>query len=160
MQIIQSLEATRDETLGYFGLGEADLDRTYGEGKWSARFVLHHLCDAETVMFDRIRRVLSEKRGVLWAFDADDWARGLDYGARPLELSRRIYEATRAGIIHYARANYESKGHLEFVHSETGVRTLKDEIDKVVWHNEKHLGHIKLALGKPVDEGDGLKADR
>jgi hypothetical protein len=148
MQIIEALESTRDETLGYFGLGDADLARTYGEGKWSVRYVLHHLADAETVFFDRIRRVLSEKRGVLWVFNQDEWARGLDYGRRPVELSRRIYEATRASIIYYTQTSYESKGHLEFVHSETGVRTLKDELDKVAWHNEKHLGQIRIALGK------------
>src|SRR5688572_16039471 len=148
MQIIQSLEATRDETLRYFALDESDLARSYGPGKWSVRYVLHHLSDAETVLFDRIRRVLSERRGVMWAFDADAWAKGLDYGDRPLELSRRIYQATREGVIHYTRTNYEKNGHLEFVHSETGLRTLRDEIDKVAVHNGKHLGHIRMALGK------------
>ena len=148
MQIIQSLEATRDETLRYFALDESDLARSYGPGKWSVRYVLHHLSDAETVLFDRIRRVLSERRGVMWAFDADAWAKGLDYGDRPLELSRRIYQATREGVIHYTRTDYAKNGHLEFVHSETGVRTLRDEIDKVAAHNEKHLGHIRMALGK------------
>jgi len=61
-------------------------------------------------------------------------------------LSRRIYEATRAGIIHLAREHYERNGHLEFIHSETGLRTLKDEFDKVAAHNEEHLGQIEAAL--------------
>jgi hypothetical protein len=34
------------------------------------------------------------------------------------------------------------------VHSETGVRTLKDEIDKVAWHNENHLAQIRAALAR------------
>ena len=71
MQIIEKLEATRDETLELFQLSDSELDRSYGPGKWTARFVLHHLADAETVLFDRIRRVLSEGRGVIWAFDQD-----------------------------------------------------------------------------------------
>ncbi len=37
--------------------------------------------------------------------------------APPLDLTRRIYEATRAGIIHLARQHYDRSGHLEFVHS-------------------------------------------
>ena len=146
MQIIQSLEATRDETLEHFRLGDPELSRSYGPGKWPIRFILHHLADSETVLFDRIRRILSETRGVLWAFDQDAWASGLDYAARPLDLSRRIYESTREGTIYYARTSYSAKGHLEFVHSETGVRTLKDEIDKVAWHNEHHLAQIRTAL--------------
>jgi hypothetical protein len=147
MQIIQALEATRDETLEHFHLDDPELARCYGPGKWPVRFILHHLADAETVLFDRIRRILSERRGVLWAFDQDAWAKGLDYAQRPLALSRRIYESTREGIIYYARLNYATRGQLEFVHSETGVRTLKDEFDKVAAHNAHHLAQIRTALG-------------
>ncbi|HET7750072.1 MAG TPA: DinB family protein [Terriglobales bacterium] len=146
MEIVTRLEAARDRTLAYFDLGSEQLDRTYGAGKWPVRFILHHLADAETVLSDRIRRVLSEPRQVLWAFDQDGWAKGLDYSRMPLDLSRRIYEAVRAGVIYHARLHYELDGHREFVHSETGVRTLKDEFDKVALHNEHHLEQIALAL--------------
>jgi len=146
MQLIQELERTRDETLQYFSLGESDLARTYAPGKWSVRFLLHHLADSETVLFERIRRVLSEPRQVLWVFDQDAWAKGLDYSQVPLDISRRIYESVREAVIYYAGQSYESKGHLEFVHSVTGVRTLKDEFDKVAAHNEHHLGQIRSAL--------------
>jgi DinB family protein len=147
MQLIRELETTRDETLKYFALDEGDLVRTYEPGKWPVRFILHHLSDSETVLFDRIRRVLSEPRQVLWVFDQDAWARGLDYSQVPLDLSRRVYESVRNAIIYYAGIHYERKGDLEFVHSVTGVRTLKDEFDKVASHNEHHLGQIRSALG-------------
>lgn len=97
-------------------------------------------------MYDRIRRVISEPRQVIWAFDQEAWANQLDYAQRPLELSRNLYSAVREGILYYARLHYEANGHLEFVHSETGVRTLKDEFEKVVWHNERHLQQIEKAL--------------
>ena len=146
MLIVDALESTRRETLERFQLGDPELKRRYAPGKWTIRFLLHHLADAETVLFDRIRRVLSEPRGVVWAFDQDAWARGLDYDHRPVDLSRKLYESAREGVIHYARETYASKGHLEFVHSDTGVRTLKDEFDKVAWHNEHHLAQIRAAL--------------
>lgn len=146
MELIRDLERTRDETLKYFSLDEEDLARTYGPGKWSVRFLLQHLADSETVLHERICRVLSEPRQVLWVFDQDAWAQGLDYSERPLDMARRIYESVRTAIIYYAGAHYEEKGHLEFVHSVTGVRTLKDEFDKVAAHNEHHLEQIRLAL--------------
>ncbi len=146
MQLIRELETTRDETLKYFSLGQEDLSRTYGPGKWSIRFVLLHLADSETVLFDRIRRVLSEPRQVLWVYDQDAWARGLEYSEVPLDIARRVYESVRSAIIYYAGRYYDEKGHLEFVHSVTGVRTLKDEFDKVASHNEHHLDQIRLAL--------------
>lgn len=146
MDIITTLEATRDRTLRYFDLGNDELARCYAPGKWSVRFILHHLADGETVLNDRIRRTISEPRQVLWAFNQDAWATGLNYSQMPLDLSRRIYEATRAGIIHLARQHYDNSGQFEFVHSETGVRTLKDEFDKVASHNAHHLDQIEVAL--------------
>lgn len=146
MQLIQQLEMTRDETLRYFSLHQRDLARTYAPDKWSVKFILHHLSDSETVLFDRIRRVLSEPRQVIWVYDQDAWARGLDYAQIPLQISRRIYESVREAIIYYAARYYAEKGHLEFVHSVTGVRTLKDEFDKVASHNEHHLAQIRSAL--------------
>ena len=146
MSLIRDLQRTRDETLDYFALGEPDLSRAYGPGKWSVRFILHHLADSETVLYDRIRRVLSEPRQVLWVFNQDAWAQGLDYANIPLGLSRGVYESVRNSILYYAGLHYETKGHLEFVHSATGVRTLKEEFDKVASHNEHHLSQIRVAL--------------
>jgi hypothetical protein len=145
-QLLEGLERTRDETLQYFNLSAEDLAKSSAPGKWSVRWILHHLSDAETVLYERIRRVISEPRQVIWAFDQDAWAEALGYEDRPLELSRAIYAAVRAGILHEARLHYEDSGHRELVHSRTGVRTLKDELDKVAWHNEKHLEQIRRAL--------------
>ena len=149
MDIIAKLESTRDQTLRYFDLSDEQLARSYAPGKWSVRFLLHHLADAEAVLSERIRRTLSEPRQVLWAFDQDAWARGLDYSQMPLDLSRRIYEAHRAGIIHLTKQHYAASAHHEFVHSETGVRTLKQEFDKVAEHNEHHLAQIEAAVCRP-----------
>lgn len=148
MHIVQRLEAARDETLGYFSLGDQDLDRTYGDGRWSVRFLLHHLADTESVEFYRIRRILSEPRPMLSAFPERAWAQALDYASLPLALSRSVFEPVRNAVIHYAALYYESRGHLEFVHSALGGLTLRDEFEKVASHNEKHLGHIRLALGR------------
>jgi len=146
MPLVTDLEATRDETLRYFSLGRDDLARTYAPGKWSVRYILHHLTDSETVLYDRIRRVLSEPRQVIWWYDQDAFAKGLNYSEVPLEMSRRIYESVRAAMIYYAGLHYDKTGHLEFVHSMTGVRTLKDEFDKTASHNAHHLSQIRTAL--------------
>src|SRR6266516_4129272 len=136
-ELIQALERTRDETVRCFSLSGGDLARSYAPGKWSVAYILHHLSDSESVFFERIRRVLSEPRPVLWVMDQDAWAKGLDYSRVPLDVSRRVYESERSG-------------HLEWVHSVDGVRTLQDEFDKVATHNEHHLGQIRVALGRPA----------
>ena len=146
MEIIERLEATKAATLNYYDLGDVHLVKSYGPGKWTVRYILHHLADAETVLYDRVRRVISEPKQVIWAFDESAWAKRLDYANVPLELSKRIYSSVRDGIIYHARLHYEGLGHLEFVHNETGMRTLKQEFDKVATHNEHHLEQIKMAL--------------
>ena len=146
-QFIRDLERTRDETLRYFQLPDEDLARSYGPGKWNVRYVLHHLVDSETVLYYRIRRVLCEPRQVIWYYDQTAWAQGLNYAEVPLELMRPVYETTRAAIMYYAGRHFEKDGDIEFVHSLTGLRTLRDEFEKVASHNEHHLQQIRVALG-------------
>ena len=150
MNLMRELERTRDETLQHFSLEQRDLARTYAPGKWSVSHILHHLADNETVFFYRIRRVLSEPRPLVWVMDQDAWAKGLDYARVPLDISRQVYESVRNAIIYYAGVHYERSGHLEFVHSVDGVRTLRDEFDKTAAHNEHHLSQIRSALGRPA----------
>lgn len=145
--LVRDLESTRVQTLGFYRLGEPELSRSYGPGKWSVRFLLHHLADSETVLYERIRRVLAEPHQTLSVMDQDAWARELDYAGMPLEISRDVYTSVRSAIIHLARLRYDSHGHLTFVHSVTGLRTLRMEFDKVAQHNATHLGHIRAALG-------------
>ena len=46
MDIIARLESARSKTLPYYNLDEASLARSYQPGKWTVRFLLHHLADA------------------------------------------------------------------------------------------------------------------
>lgn len=147
LALLSELKSTADETLGYYALPESELDLTYGPGKWSIRYLLHHLADAEVVLHERIKRVVSEPAPrVLLEFLQDDWARALDYQSVPLDISRDVYRATRRSIIHLAERYYDSHGHIEWVHSAMGRRTLGEEFDKVASHNARHLEQIRTAL--------------
>jgi len=145
--LIQTLERTRDEALGYFSLGDADLARTYAPDKWSVRHLLNHLTDSEIVLAERVRRAISEPGTVVWYYDQDAWAKGLDYPTRPLESCKPVFAALRGSMIELARRHYERDGATEFVHSKSGLRTVKEEFDKVASHTEHHLRQIKQALG-------------
>jgi hypothetical protein len=77
MQLIADLESTRDQTLRYFSLSDEDQAKTHAPGKWPVRNILQHLTDSETVLYDRIRRVISEPRQVIWWYDEDAWSKAL-----------------------------------------------------------------------------------
>ncbi|HMC55148.1 MAG TPA: DinB family protein [Gemmatimonadaceae bacterium] len=146
MTLIADLEETRAQTLERFALPPAQLDRTYGPGKWSVRIILNHLSDSEVVFHYRLKRVLSEPKQVIWATAQDDWARALDYTTAPLELAQVVYTANRDAVLHLARTYYDRSREIPFVHSEMGLRSLADEFEKVAWHNKKHLEQIERAL--------------
>lgn len=146
MEFIDKLERAKARTIKHFDLADKDLEKTYAPGKWSVRYLLNHLADSETVLFYRIRRVISEPNQVIWVYDQDAWAQKLDYSTVPLDLARGLYTTSRDGVIHYARQHYDGSAEISFVHSLTGLRTLKDEFDKVVSHNEHHLEQIEQAL--------------
>ena len=146
MNILSTLTNTRNETEKYFDLSEEDLAKTYGVGKWTVKQILVHLADADSVLLDRIKRVISGPKQVIWAFEQDLWNENLDYKNFPLAISKAVYLANRSMVIYLAEKYYETLGGKEFIHSQTGLRTLKDEFDKVSWHNQGHLEQIKLAL--------------
>lgn len=146
MDTINLLIDTQNETEKFFGLSETDLLKKYGVGKWTIKQILVHLSDAESVLLERIKRVIAEPKQVIWAFDQDLWCQNLDYQNYPLPLAKSIYLANRETTIYLYSQYYKALGHKEFIHSETGTRTLKDEFDKVGVHNQLHLEQIKKAL--------------
>jgi hypothetical protein len=146
MEIIEELERTKADTLKYFDLRDEDLQKSYGPGKWNVRYVLHHLADSETVLFYRIRRVISEPNQVIWFYDQEAWAKKLDYATVPLTLAKSIYLSSREGNLYYAARHYTGSEEIRCVHSQAGLMTLKDQFDKVVWHNQQHLNDIQKAL--------------
>ncbi len=127
---------------------ENDLLKSYGFGKWTIKQILVHLSDADAVLLGRIKRIISEPKQVIWAFNQDLWCENLDYKTFPLETSKAIFLANRQTIIYLAQKYYKTLGAKEFVHSETGIRTLKEEFDKVASHNQGHIDQIKLALSR------------
>ena len=146
MNVIKFLIETQNKTVKCFSLLPGDLSKTYAPGKWTIREILVYLADAESILHERIKRIIAEPKQVIWAFDQDSWCDKLEYENFPLDVSRNLYIANRQSILYLADRYYETLGAKEFIHSQTGLRTLKDEIDKVATHNQGHLKQIEVAL--------------
>ena len=144
--LLTALSQSQEETLSYFDLSDEDLAKTYAPGKWTVRQLLHHLADAETVLYERIRRGIAKPGQVVYGFDQDAWATNLAYDQRELSVDQAIYASIRRGVMTLATAYYETAGDNQYVHSQTGLRTVREEFDKVAWHNEHHLKQIRQAL--------------
>jgi len=151
--LIQQLKDSREKVMEFYQLPEELLDLTYGKGKWTIKQILHHLADSESVLYDRIRRVIANPNQVIWAFDQDAWCDQLDYNSLPLPVNEALFLAVRNAIIVTAQRFYNEKHwNKEFVHSESGIRTLKEEFEKVAWHCDQHIRQIEQALDKKADQ--------
>ena len=146
--LLEGLRSTKAKTLSCFELPEEKLYLTYGEGKWCIKEILHHLADAETILYERIRRPVCEPAPVMWGFMQDEWCQHLGYKDTPLDMNKAVYSTIRDAVIYLAPRFYESHGHMVFNHSRMGLRSVKDEFEKIVWHNENHLKQIEMALEK------------
>jgi hypothetical protein len=151
-ELLDGLISTKEKTLEYFELPEDKLYLMYGTGKWCIKEILHHLADAETILYERIRRPLAEPAPVMWGFAQDEWVKALHYRDTPLAMNKAVYATIRDAVIFMTPRYYESYGHLLFNHSRMGLRTVKEEYEKIVWHNQGHLDQIEKALAMASDD--------
>jgi hypothetical protein len=148
MKIVQLLTHNKLETVPLFDLPAVELAKTYAPGKWNVRQLLIHLADAESMLCNRIKQTIAEQNPALPGFDQDLWVSELDYANYPMDLAKRCFLSARETVIYLAGLHYANSESRTFVHSETGLRTLKQEFDKVALHNSTHLQQIREALAK------------
>lgn len=149
VELVSRLEETKTRLKDYIHtLNPDQLKLSYSTGKWTTKELLIHLIDAETVLFERLRRIISQDNVIVYGFEPDQWSNKLKYSSMSFELYLPVFEASRNAVIQLAKEHYQSSDSITFFHNETGLRTLKNEFDKVVIHCEHHLGQIEKAIKK------------
>ncbi len=120
-------------------------------GKWSAREIVHHLGDSETLSGLRLRRLLTEDHPVIAGYDQDRWAILLRYNLRDhapaLEAFRRARETTLQLLSTMTEEDWERAGW----HSESGLYTTQRWLEIYAEHAHQHaeqIGRLKEALAK------------
>ncbi len=147
-ELLKLFISTKKETLKFFDLSEGELNKSYGIGKWNIRQILHHLTDTELLFQGRLKKIIAEPKQVIWAFNQDDWDMAFNYSMESLDNKKDIYALCRELNYELIDKYYDKYYEKEFVHNETGLRTLKMEFEKVASHNKGHLEQIKIALSK------------
>ncbi len=154
------LQASRAELVPWFATAIADpalAGRTYAPDKWILHELLIHLADTETVLLDRVRRLVAEPKPLLWAFDQDAWATGLAYPQRSLAQAELLFIAARDTLIeivdHLPATALDHTG----VHSERGKVTLAESLAGIARHTRHHVGQIRaIAEARPWDAAQAV----
>jgi hypothetical protein len=128
------------------GRTDADLNKNYGPGKWTARQVIHHLADAHMQAFVRMRFVATTDNPTLQPYDQDAWAKLPDSSSGPVQPSLEILKGVHARMAAFLEALPEDAFSRTVFHPEHGSMTLDDLVRVYAGHGEKHLGHIRTAI--------------
>lgn len=126
-------------------LGERDLSKTYRDGSWNVRQLVHHIADSQMNMFQRLKLALTTDNPTVPNFDQDKWAVQPDTEL-PVESSLKMLEGINERIIALGNSLTEEQLERTFTHEQSGIITVATKVAKLSWHEEHHLAHIKIAL--------------
>ncbi|MFJ5771786.1 YfiT family bacillithiol transferase [Psychrobacillus sp. NPDC093180] len=128
-------------------LSDEDLNKTYREGAWTVRQLVHHIADSQLNMYQRLRLALTDENPTVPAFDEEKWAI-LPDTQLPVESSIKMLEGINARIVALGHSLTEEQLDRAFTHQTNGKITVATKVAKLAWHEEHHLAHIKIALSK------------
>lgn len=140
--------ATQDFLSVAEGLSEADLDRQPPQPDgWTPRMVIHHVADAETTAYVRLRKLLAEPAGTtIQAYDEAQWARALHYD-RPVAADLAVFRAVRESSAELLDRITDADLARAGVHTEAGRYTLEDWLATYVEHAHVHAAQIRETTG-------------
>jgi len=128
-------------------LSDEELNKTYRQGSWTVRQLVHHITDAIVHMYIRLKLALTDENPNVTVFDENLWA-VLPDTHLPVESSIRIIEGINTRLVALGRTLTEEQLQRTYCHPINGNITVAAEIAKYHWHEEHHLAHIKIALSK------------
>src|SRR5699024_4580396 len=128
-------------------LSDEELSRTYRDGSWTVRELVHHIADSQLIMYQRLKLALTDENPTVPAFDQDTWAIQPDTKL-PIESSIKMLEGINERIVSLGYSVTEEQLTRAFTRQGNGEITVATKVAKLAWHEEHHLAHIKIALSK------------
>lgn len=129
------------------GLSDEELEKTYREGAWNVRQLVHHIADSQLNMYQRLKLALTDDCPTVPAFLEEEWAITPDTEV-PVEYSIRMLEGINGRIIALGQTLTEDQLNRSFIHEQNGEILVSTKMAKLAWHEEHHLAHIQIALEK------------
>jgi hypothetical protein len=146
----QLLDAYKD---GYRVVAEAlagakdeELDTPPGEGKWTARQIVHHLADSEMTSAIRLRLLVASPSPSIVGYDQEEFAKKLYYDDRPIEASLDAFNAARRTTAEILDRLSEAEWLREGTHTEHGRYTVQRWLEIYGTHAHAHADQILAAI--------------
>lgn len=131
-------------------LSDTDLLKTYREGSWNIRQLIHHVADIQMLHFLRMKKALTENDYTeVTLINMDGWAETTDGKTAPVEDSLQMLAGITKRYVFLLKALSEDALQISYYHPLRGYDiTQAQAIAMSAWHLQHHLAHIKLALSQ------------
>lgn len=126
---------------------DGDLNKTYREGGWNVRQIIHHMADSHMNAYIRFKLAVTEDNPSILGYNQDAWANLADVNAVDIEYSLAIL----TGVHKRWSALLNSFGDREwgctYFHPEWNRNwTMEEAVMQYEWHCRHHLAHINMAI--------------
>lgn len=129
-------------------LDSTELSKSYREGGWTIKQIVHHCADSHINSYIRFRKALTEDTPVISPYDQDLWSEIEDANEDNLSYSLMIIEGIHYRWVHLLRGLDSSQLQRTFIHPEHNETfTVEYNIGSYAWHCNQHLAHIQISLG-------------
>jgi hypothetical protein len=126
------------------GISESENDVRPGQGKWSAREIVHHLADSEMASALRLRRLIAKDRPTIQGYNQEEFSRRLYYD-RPIQASLDAFRAARQTAAETLERMTDAEWTREGTHSESGRYTVERWLEIYAEHAHNHADQIRRA---------------
>ncbi|GLC89519.1 YfiT family bacillithiol transferase [Lysinibacillus piscis] len=127
------------------GASEQALEKTYREGGWTVKQLVHHLADSHMNSYIRFKLALTEDTPTIKPYDEAAWAK-LPDSEMPITTSYKLIEYLHERWVYLLTSFTEEQWQATFNHPDAGIMTLEKALALYVWHGKHHLAHIQYAL--------------
>ena len=127
-------------------LSESQLDTRYRPDGWTLRQVVHHLPESHMNSFIRFKWALTEDSPEIKAYFEERWAELGDYSSVPVQVSLGLLESLHQRWVGLLRSLGPEDLSREFIHPDSGLTNLAENIGAYAWHGRHHLAHIEQTV--------------
>jgi hypothetical protein len=129
-------------------LSSVELEKTYRQGSWNVKQVIHHLGESHINCYIRIKLALTENNPTIKPYNEDLWVKTKENELLSHHVSLQLIEQIHIKIVALAETLTAEELQRTYVHPQyQRTSPISDVLALYSWHGKHHLAHIKLALG-------------
>jgi hypothetical protein len=125
------------------GFPAENLDAHPIPDKWSAREIVHHLGDCESIAAIRLRKLIVEEHPTIEGFDQDAFAQKLKYNERDMAPALDAFRSARAVTAQLLAILSDEEWKRKAIHTESGPYSVEKWLRIYADHAHNHAVQIQ-----------------